>query len=286
MGTQIRCIARPFVILSVFSVFIVLALLPASAIGKGPEREHGHPHAAAGEWEVLNSLGRHALLQRQLQGRAGLLGRSSAAAAADVGDVAVIDDDGSILVQANPFDLSNRSVRYTPAQGGYKAAAGGDILDRGLASSGTRLTLDDDDSRQLQIGFSFPYFGRNYTSVFVNSDGNLTFGAADIDISERDLARFLTGAPRIAPFFTDLDPTSGGQITYAAESGRFVVSWTDVPEWSRRPPGGPATLQVVLYPDGRIDFAYGTAAPTFVENPSVVIGISPGSYTGTARIVD
>ena len=84
--------------------------------------------------------------------------------------------------------------------------------------------LADDDSAELALPFSFPFFGASYVGGFVNSDGNLTFGEADGSSSTRSLGRMSAGPPRVAPFFRDLDPsrpaaevrvdvvTQGGQL--------------------------------------------------------------------------
>jgi len=69
-------------------------------------------------------------------------------------------------------------------------------------------------------GFTFPFFGRSYSSVFVGDDGNLTFGSAGT--TSADTRNFLgpnvnDGSPvppRIALPMTDLDPgadNSGGR---------------------------------------------------------------------------
>jgi hypothetical protein len=67
----------------------------------------------------------------------------------------------------------------------------------------------DDDSANVNIPFSFPFYGVGQTAAFVNSDGNITFGEEDKSSTERNIARLLTGPPRVAPFFADLDPTQG-----------------------------------------------------------------------------
>ena len=46
------------------------------------------------------------------------------------------------------------------------------------------MNLGDDSSQEVALGFTFPFQGQNYTSVFVNSNGNLTFGSGDTDFSE------------------------------------------------------------------------------------------------------
>jgi len=47
---------------------------------------------------------------------------------------------------------------------------------------GTPVTFDDADegsSEPVNLGFSFNFFGTNYSQVYVNTNGNLTFGGAN-----------------------------------------------------------------------------------------------------------
>src|SRR6185503_18347835 len=67
---------------------------------------------------------------------------------------------------------------------------------------GLTLGLDDDDFAELPLPFPFPFQGRAYSSVFINSNGSLTFGAGDFDY-QPTAALFLNGPPRIAPNWTD-----------------------------------------------------------------------------------
>ena len=71
----------------------------------------------------------------------------------------------------------------------------------------------------MPLGFAFPYQGQNWTSVFVNSNGNLTFGAASTDFSET-VPEFLAGPPRIAPLWDDLDASDGCRDRRAGPRGR------------------------------------------------------------------
>ena len=72
------------------------------------------------------------------------------------------------------------------------------------ALTGTLLPVGDDSAAPVTFGFNFPFQGNNWTSVFVNGNGNLTFGAADVDFSE-SVAELLSGQPRIAALWDDLD---------------------------------------------------------------------------------
>ena len=63
----------------------------------------------------------------------------------------------------------------------------------------------------------------------MNSDGNITFEEADKSSTERNVARLLTGPPRVAPFLADLDPTTGnGRIFVNAASDQYTVTWCNV----------------------------------------------------------
>ena len=268
---------------SVLVLFHVLGGSPAAFAANGSDAAGARGYrCGTSDWGVLNALGREALrkLQLQRQGYLQALARQERASI-DVGDIAVLDDDGTLLVQANAFDVANRSLRFTPVGAGYQVVAGDAALDTAAAVAGTVLTLADDDTREIPLGFPFNFYGNTYASVFVNSDGNLTFTGGDLAITPRDLSRFLTGVPRIAPFFDDLNPAEGGQVTYTAEVGRFVMSWTDVPECCLPAITPRSTFQVSLFPDGSVEFAYGT-----VSANDAVVGISPGAFTNAPEIVD
>ncbi|MEL7023249.1 MAG: carboxypeptidase-like regulatory domain-containing protein [Pseudomonadota bacterium] len=122
--------------------------------------------------------------------------------------------------------------------------------------SGFLLNLGDDDSAEVDIGFDFPFNGTTYSSVFVNSNGNLTFGAGDTDFSE-SVAEFLGGAPRIAPLFDDLSPNQGGRVIVDGDESTFSVTFDDVPEFLA-PSGN--TFTVTLSASGDIGIAYGSVA--------------------------
>src|SRR5206468_6901554 len=109
-----------------------------------------------------------------------------AAAPPDVGDIAVIPDDGSLIISPNPFDLAGRGLRFQPnATGGYDVSRADASFRPNL---GPRRTLADDDTLQAPIPFAFPFYGTPRTTAFVNSDGNITFTRGDTATDERGLA--------------------------------------------------------------------------------------------------
>ena len=112
-------------------------------------------------------------------------------ATADIGEVAVIQDNGDIILPANAFDLGGVGLSFVPnASGGFDVRRGDATFQSDL---GTRLTLTDDDASSTASGFSIPFYGTQHASAWVNSDGNITFGESDTASTERDVSRFLTG---------------------------------------------------------------------------------------------
>jgi hypothetical protein len=138
---------------------------------------------------------------------------------------------------------------------GEGASGGRYVLDL-FELDGFVLDLGDDDFEEVPLGFTFPYQGTDWTSVFVNSNGNLTFGAGDTDFSE-SVADFLGGEPRIAPLWDDLSPNNGGQVVFESGADWATVSFIGVPEF---PATGSNTFSVTMRADGSVTIAYGAVS--------------------------
>jgi hypothetical protein len=111
----------------------------------------------------------------------------------------------------------------------------------------------------------------------VNSDGNLTFGEADVATTARSLGRVLSGAPRVAPFFADLDPSAGGGIFVNAAPDAFTVTWCAVPDFDAT---GRVTAQASLLPGGALEIRI-DAATTLKD---AVVALSPGAAGDFAAV--
>ena len=126
---------------------------------------------------------------------------------------------------------------------------------------GFPLTLGDDSSVELfGFGFSVPFGGASYDSVFVNSNGNVTFGAPSFDFSP-SVAEFESGPPRAAPLWADLSPNFGGLVLVNTDfASELTISFTDVPEW---PGVGANSFSVTFTAGGEIRYDYeGVSATT------------------------
>ena len=225
----------------------------------GHHHHDGNPRGA-----LLDVLWKH----RSSQGRAARL-VATPRATEDVGDVAVIQDEGDLITPANLFDLRLSGLRYVPkAPGGYDVVRT-DASFR--APLGDRVLLSDDDSAARNLSFPFTFFGTAHPVAFISSDGNLTFGEADGGTGPRTIGRLLSGPPRIAAFLADLDPSVGGAIFARSGTDAFTATWCGVPVFGSNLR---ATFQIALSVDGTIDMRYADTS-RFTANDAVV-GISPG----------
>lgn len=225
-----------------------------------------------GRWSVLDLLWRHrAALERGLI--ASLFPRATTE---DIGDISLVQDQGDLILNPNPFDLTSAGLRFARnAAGGYDVTR----IDGTFRSSlGDPLTLSDDDSTALNLPFQFRYYARTQSAAFVNSDGNLTFEEQDAASTERNLSRVLTGPPRVALFFADLDPSAGGRILAQSASDAFTVTWCGVRgfESSRT-----TTAQASLFSDGTIELKFGDT----ISLADAIVALSPG-HTGAFAPVD
>jgi hypothetical protein len=196
--------------------------------------------------------------------------RAGQTVASRSGDIAILQDNGSLIVAPNPFDLGGVGLRFDAnEQGGYDVRRTSPTFSSSL---GQRLPLGDDDGTEQQLSFTFPFYGPPRGSAWVNSDGNLTFGQRDVSTDARSLGRVLSGPPRVAPFFADLNPAAGGGIFLNADPAGFTVTWCAVPDYDST---GKLTAQASLLPGGAVEIRIDSST-TLRDG---VVALSPGTTT-------
>jgi len=151
------------------------------------------------------------------------------------------------------FDLAVSADGFT-GSGNIFLQVGGAFMDPSEpfnwidATTGTALGLGEDDFSIRAMGFDFDYLGNVYDTVIVSSNGYLTFGTNGAAYGNTVIPD--AGQPNdlIAPFWDDLDPSSGGEV-YVVLSGTspnrvFTVEWNGVHHYRTV---GDCTFQVNLY---------------------------------------
>ena len=265
-----------------FCKALVIALLGASPLFAASD-DLG-PWSGSYRGRILTELFLHEQsLARRVQYKAARLApEPKGSIRPDVGNIAVIDTSDGVVVEPNVFDLLNLSVSFTRTENGYTTTSGPTAFSDQSRDEGVPVPLGDDDAHEVSLPFPFPYFDQTHTQAFVHSDGNLTFEETEASSRSRSLDRALSGPPRIAPLFSDLDPSRvDTPVSAYSTTDRFFVTWNAVPVYSRQSIGLRQTFQLVLHRDGTIDFHYRTV---LIDN--AVVGITPGRLEGEATAVD
>lgn len=192
------------------------------------------------------------------------------------GNLVAFDDDGGPGLQSRVIYSVGASGIYRLAvstfpdydfTGDGAGPAGRYVLDVRTTDT-LQLSLTDESWDNIPIGFTFPYQGANWTDVWVNSNGSLTFGEPDPVLFEESLPDFLAGPPRIAGLWDDLDPGVGGQVNVTFGPGSVTIDFTDVPEWDSSTAN---TFGFRLAADGSVRLTYGN-----VEAADGIVGVTEG----------
>jgi subtilisin family serine protease/PKD repeat protein len=150
-----------------------------------------------------------------------------------------------------------------------------------ITSTGTRLTgMADDDvlSAYIPLKFKFDFYGSQYTTLRACSNGWISFTSSSTSYSNTTIPNS-TSAPEnlIAPYWDDMDMSNSGSIYYQSDTGRFVITYENVPSFSSS--SSRYTFQVILYPWGDIVYQYKelsgatNSATVGMQNASRTVGL-------------
>ncbi|RIK65819.1 MAG: hypothetical protein DCC65_11865 [Planctomycetota bacterium] len=89
------------------------------------------------------------------------------------------------------------------------------------------LPTDDGSSAQIDLGFGFQLYGVTHHSVYINNNGNISFGAAFPQFTSTGFP--VQNFPMVAPFWADVD-TRGelGRVVYKLTEHALIVTWESV----------------------------------------------------------
>jgi hypothetical protein len=208
------------------------------------------------------------------------------------GDLIVLTLEDGVLGSANLFDLAGRTLRFTPAGGGYR----GENLplewdgEFGTEMSGASLTFDR---------FSFPFSGQRWKHLSVGVTGSISFApsgatqpGADggtgrgggvtigrFDQLQNAASTIVNSVPAICVF---MKPRMSGTRYVKELPDRVVITWS-----LTEPVGGiqdftwePTVnrFQAILRKDGAIDLSYEQIAAK-----DAIVGIYPMVIAGKAK---
>jgi len=194
----------------------------------------------------------------------------------NVSDSIIVSNSGISDLIVNLFDdISSGSTNYSWTDS--NSSNGPPYFWRDISSIGTLVTLGDNEKTPMvPFGFGFPFLGNTFSEFVIGANGGIGLNDVNIYKTNKQLPCGSTYAPPqfIAPFWDDLDPSSGGFMYYYAEANQLIVSWIDVP---LKGTNTTETFQAILRKSGEIIFQYKNMNGNL---NSATIGIQGGPQTG------
>jgi hypothetical protein len=190
-----------------------------------------------------------------------------------------------------PFDLSNSSLTHvfagtfytcvhTPVAPAWFTPTSANLA---LGAYGTSSTTSWDDaiSTPITLPFTFPYPGGTTTSIEIGSNGFVQLapwtGTSDPNYAYYNNRPYLlSGSPRLAAYFGDLDLSTSGSLHYDVDpsNNQVYITWLNVQEWNATPnPAWVASFQIMLDSSGLVEYRFLSCTRGPAE---VCTGWSPG----------
>jgi len=156
-----------------------------------------------------------------------------------------------------------------------------------ISTVGTPITTwsggtDDDGHFVVTLPFTFNWYGNNYTSARIGTNGFLGFDVASTAYGSSNGAIPSSASPNdaIYGFWDDLDPGAGGTVYYYhdAANGQFIVQYNNIPHYGTTTPGL-YTFEIILKQDGSVLVQYSDMQQTLnsatlgIENSTGDVGL-------------
>ncbi|MEP2936901.1 MAG: M36 family metallopeptidase [Gilvibacter sp.] len=160
------------------------------------------------------------------------------------------------LVNADVVDNLTAGAGYTIDQTGTFAP-------EDITAVDTEVVLGDDAGIGVPVGFTFNFFQTDYTTVYIASNGYLSFTNAGLG-AWQNTAVGNAAAPNnlIAPMWDDLTPDGTSTISYAttgsAPNRVFIVNYDNIRHYTAGGTGVQNTFQVKLFESTGVIEMHGT----------------------------
>lgn len=186
----------------------------------------------------------------------------------------------SLEAAAQVYAITQSSQAYSPLTNGT-------VLP--LTGTGSFSNAYDDGFGTIQLSFNFPFFGKSYNSIGVNTNGLIMIGPESVLDCSQNACRTGGGIPRttrthghnfVAPWWADLtggDATTHGDIRYVQTATQIAIEFSNW-EYYGSITGGTFNFTVTLKSNGDILVHYGSHAGLVERNTSMGFENADGTY--------
>ncbi len=201
--------------------------------------------------------------------------------------------DAAIFVAMRVYDKAGNFTQSATVMAEPSGALPSYALTKGPAAEfelGTPLDLKADDAATaVELPFDFPYFGGTYRTIYVSTNGLISFDTPQTAPggTESELTSISAIAPMWLDLTTDGNLVSGEDVYLDTGAGSVTLRWVaEVFYEANQAPSErhPVTFAVSLHSDGRIDLIYGPGGNRnlLVNSRPPVVGLSDGGCVYTS----
>jgi len=132
---------------------------------------------------------------------------------------------GSIIIDPTDVIPPKKGDDYPSSSGESSSCYG--YTPPNPAANPVLVNIDDQGFGPIALPFNFCFYGTNYNSCYINSNGNVTFGASYTTYSSTPFPTNTIPA-MLAPFWGDVDTRGGGTCYYEVFSNAAIFHWEGV----------------------------------------------------------
>lgn len=128
-----------------------------------------------------------------------------------------------------------------------------DWVDISLSGNELPLTGNNTISDQINLGFSFTFYGVAYNSLRVCTNGWISFTTFSVAYNNVPLPSNLAPRTMLAPLWDDLNFQSDSKVYYQNQGNKFVIMYKNIYRISGE---GPYNFEIILFDNDNIVFQY------------------------------
>ncbi len=169
------------------------------------------------------------------------------------------------------FDLENHTTAFElSGNGNFYILCGWESLSFPTdPSGGTDLGLGEDSFATVALNQPFNFYGSDYSTMYVGSNGYITFDSGETEWTETYADHF--SHVGISGHFDDYSPQLQGSVTVLQLGDRVAVTWQDVTGYQA---SNSNNFQIELFHDGRIHITH-----LSMDEVDGLVGLSNGGGT-------
>ena len=146
---------------------------------------------------------------------------------------------------------------------GYTIDQTGTFAPVDISATGTEVILGDDAGTAVPIGFNFNFFGTDYSTAYIASNGYISFTNAGLNVwNNTALGNGAAPNNHISGMWDDLTPDAGSTISYqtigTAPNRVFIVDYDNIRHYTSGGTGVQNTFQIKMFETTGVVEIHGT----------------------------